>query len=187
MRKRHPCARHSDEQCGEDEGRRGSAVGDGQVRRSSPVSFAVSFATVRASPPTRGREPKRTSGRQRPITDAPRQTSKACAGSRPPWVQIPPPPPLSRANAGPPDEGAPGVRRLVEVVVAVWTRCRARESSWRGSAGGVLSGSGSLRGGAPSLASTASRPPDRQRQVVLQQRHVGTAPPPRCWTSPSPT
>jgi len=57
-------------------------------------------------------------GRWRPMVDAHAQSSKACEGATLPWVQIPPPPPLTCKNAGPgsPQAGAPWSGSLILAV-----------------------------------------------------------------------
>jgi hypothetical protein len=40
-------------------------------------------------------------GRSRPVVNSGAQSSKACEGATPPWVQIPPPPPLTKHDAAP--------------------------------------------------------------------------------------
>ena len=66
------------------------------------------------------REAAGESGDQRRPADGRRRTPRgrpeACEGSRPPWVQIRPLPPITSANAGRSATGSPGVRRLVSVV-----------------------------------------------------------------------
>jgi hypothetical protein len=59
-------------------------------------SVLVSFTPVRGrSPATVGPRPC-WSGHSRPVVDGTAQSSKACEGATLPWVQIPPPPPLTR-------------------------------------------------------------------------------------------
>jgi len=41
-------------------------------------------------------------GRWRPVVNGGAQSSKACEGATPPWVQIPPPPPLTWGDSRPP-------------------------------------------------------------------------------------
>ncbi len=78
-------------------------------------------------------------GRWRPMVDAHAQSSKACEGATLPWVQIPPPPPLTCKNAGPgsPQAGAPWSGGLI------WrSHLRAAGAPPAGSAAAVAPGHG---------------------------------------------
>jgi hypothetical protein len=60
-------------------------------------SHSGQFASVRPCPRT---APPSTTNPPRTRANATAQTSKACVGASPPWVQIPPPPPVTSGNAG---------------------------------------------------------------------------------------
>jgi hypothetical protein len=76
----------------------GGPVGGPAVR--ALVSVLVS---PRPGPFTAGRWPPVRAGhvRSRPVVNGGAQSSKACEGASLPWVQIPPPPPLTCKNTGP--------------------------------------------------------------------------------------
>jgi hypothetical protein len=66
-----------------------------------PVSSPVSFANVRRCSSVSAAAASALDGRLRMLLNGRSQASKACVGSRPPWVRIPPPPPLTCKNTDP--------------------------------------------------------------------------------------
>jgi hypothetical protein len=72
----------------------------GQARRHTPSQFpshSLLFTAVHGRP-SAGHPC--CQGRSRTVADGDAQSSKACEGATPPWVQIPPPPPLTCKNTG---------------------------------------------------------------------------------------
>jgi hypothetical protein len=100
------------------------------------------------SPPSGGvrrrpRPPVRTGhGRWRPVVNGGAQYSKACEGATPPWVQIPPPPPLTCKNTalGSRQAGASCSAGLI-----CWSQVRAACGPPAGPAAGVVPGHGMPR------------------------------------------
>ncbi len=69
------------------------------------LAFGLSFGLIHLCPGLftgdRGAACPTWSGRSRMMANAGAQSSKACEGATPPWVQIPPPPPLTCKNTSP--------------------------------------------------------------------------------------
>jgi hypothetical protein len=80
-----------------------SASGQAARRRpcgsGSGLSFGLIHSRSRRFTGDCGAPVRAGQGRWRPVVDAGAQSSKACEGATPPWVQIPPPPPLTRHDA----------------------------------------------------------------------------------------
>jgi hypothetical protein len=75
------------------------------IRVSARQGPCLSLCLIHPRPPpfTSGHEPlvRAGHGRWRTVVNGGAQSSKACEGASLPWVQIPPPPPLTRHYAGP--------------------------------------------------------------------------------------
>jgi hypothetical protein len=79
----------------------GSLPSRAPTRGPKAVAQFVSHSP-RPRPFTSGHEPlvRAGQGRWRPVVNSGVQSSKACEGASLPWVQIPPPPPLTCKNVG---------------------------------------------------------------------------------------
>ena len=77
-----------------------------------PSQFPAQFMLVRGAPPRASLRSIRGSASVRTVLNRAQWISKAREGSRPPWVQIPPLPPLTSGNAGKVDCGSPSISRV---------------------------------------------------------------------------
>src|SRR5437773_12526087 len=64
-------------------------------------------------------------GRWRPVVNGGAQSSKACEGAAPPWVQIPPPPPLTCDDASPRACSVAAGTAVVSVLGHKWSQLTA--------------------------------------------------------------
>jgi hypothetical protein len=76
-------------------------VSGGPAAPGSGLSFGLIHLCARPFTGDRGLPLRTGQGRWRTVVNAGAQYSKACEGATPPWVQIPPPPPLTCKNTDP--------------------------------------------------------------------------------------
>jgi hypothetical protein len=139
----------------------------GAVPQRQPMPSGLSFGLIHPRPPpftsVRGPPVRAGHGRRRTVVNGGAQYSKACEGATLPWVQIPPPPLLTRHDAHPPGWRCDGGRC---VCLSFWPHSAAADAVPRTISTAVAPSQ------APKRLRTRPVPKRREARTAAEDREV---------------